>query len=181
MKHDQTKGIGMDNHKQRQNIIERVDTLETAYRALVAKTQDTFNKLIEEINTNYKWLEAVTEILGKDIIESKVKEIFVNRCEAGVAEQEDMLTKALTEGRLAVNAAVEPGNLLVVREKNAAGEIKHPSKIFQFVGTFQENVINLLLGKAVGDTISLENGDTLEIVGIYKQIEAPAEAVNTEV
>ena len=171
---------GLTNHKTRANALERIDALETSYRALGLSIRESLKKIIERVELNEKILEAVTEILGQDIIESKTKELHVSRLEAQVAEVKTAVDKAAGEGRVLPLEAVQADNCLVVTEaRNANGVVMHPSRIYNDISEYNEEPQKLLVGKKVGDVVELNDKSTVKVLEIWCQNLAPPTAETT--
>lgn len=178
---------GMTNHKTRANALERIEALETTYRVLGTQIRDALNKLSERLTLNEKIMNAVTELLGQEVVENKVKQHHIEGLEAEVARVSEAVQKAVDSGRILPLDSVKTENCLVVTQShNADGKLQHPSRIYNDITEYVEEARNLLIDKVVGDKVELSDKSVLTVLEIWCQnltppaAEPPAEEPKAE-
>lgn len=170
---------GLTNHKKRQNALERLDELEKAVEGIETYLKNLFNhmrksfgELQEENRLNSNILEALADVLGREVVEAKIKERHIEKLEREADALWEALDKQVTEGNFRAIDAVKPeGCLVVASNVNADGKVLHPSKVFNDISEYREDVQKLLVGLSAGATVRTDDGTTVSVIGVYERVE----------
>jgi hypothetical protein len=186
------------NSKARADISTRVEHLEQATEQLYKG----FQKFVDSVNSRFedigRSLNAIATLVGRDSVSKTMTEQHIEELEKESAALESNIKAALTEGRLkAVDTAEAEEYIVVISQRDADGNSKHPLKVHVPLGGYTEEAKKLLLGKKVGDIVTLESDkSTIEVLAVYRPLteeerqafdakneadqgEVPSEAVTT--
>jgi hypothetical protein len=159
----------MSNHK---TVMERVEELEKTLPVLAEivnqQLNQRFSPLIETI-------DALTDIVGKDAVISKMAELQNKRNAEAAERQKAQVEVLLAEGRLTKAEKVSEKSLLVGVETDMAGNVTPPGRFqvtFDKVApVFQEK----LYGKPVGTKVEVPNAGGFELSEIYDFVDLKKE------
>lgn len=178
------KTDGLSNNTVRLNAVQRLNNLEAAFTQLAGALQNSFKQIQDDAKERADNLERYDQFImalveelsektgNKDLLKDTTERLKANRIKAleeQVVANEAAIQVAVAEKNLyAQDQESELTSLIVSTQTDKDGNILHPSKTFlkpeQFVPAVQE----LLKEKKVGDVITLPEGGTLTILGIYR-------------
>lgn len=180
------KDPSISNNKQRQNIEQRVYSLEQSFVQLVPAINQSLGQVdgqLKQLNNNLNNLDrilaAVLDVLGKETTEKvmeSVKNRRVQELEDESKAQGERIAVMLAEGKLEKTDKLDSdSNIIVITERDDKGEAKHPIKTYGILSMFDGAVKELLTGKNVCETLTLPTGGTVEILECYKVVEKKEE------
>lgn len=175
--------------KQLRTASDRLDKLEELAQIIINGTNNALERLGQQVNqleargrAQNELIRAAVDLLGRDAIDARV---LVNRDADAVAqaEREKAELEMLKTQGIAKEATEVPLKGLVTGvEKKPDGEVKVPGYTQAFIEALPKELQDLLLGKKVGDVVTLPNdAGTFEIQGVFELVppkmpEAPAAA-----
>lgn len=170
---------GLSNHKKRQNALERLEELEKTVsgienylKSLLGHLRKSLTDLQEDVQASGNVIEALADVLGRETVEAKVKERHINKLEAQAESLQKSLDKQLEEGAFrAIDAVKEDACLVVVSETTAEGKVLHPSKLFNDISEYPEEVKKDLVGKTVGATLNTKTNSVITVLGVYERVQ----------
>ena len=170
---------GLTNHKKRQNALERLDELEKAVgsietylKNLFSHMQKSFGEIQDENRLNSNILEALADVLGRGVVEDKLKERHIEKLEKETVALQEALDKQVEDGNFrAIETVKEDACLVVASNTGPDGKVLYPTKVFNDISEYLESVKKELVGKTVGATIKAEDGTVVTVLGIYERVE----------
>lgn len=166
---------GLTNEQKRQDAFSKIDDLNR-------KLDKVFEFLNGKADNIARAAAALTALVGAEKVAEEMTRQEAERLDNEAAQVEVQLNAAIAAGALGVaDTATNEGDVVVTSEKGADGTQRHPTKLFVRLKDYQEEARTLLTGKKVGDTITLADGGTLEVLAIYceKEPVQAAEVVAT--
>jgi hypothetical protein len=170
---------GLTNESKRREAFERLTLLEGAYAKLISAVNESFQKVARDaVNTNQdvltldRFLGSLMEVLGSDI-NDKVRELVKSKriaeLEAEAETQTQQVKVLVAEGKLkAMDTVSDENSFMVVTQRDETGNPKHPVRQHASLEQFEPAVKELLVGKKVGETLTLPTGGTVEILECYR-------------
>jgi hypothetical protein len=186
---------GMTNAKQRFDITQRVGNLEQGFAKLVESVNNSFQQLAQDstgfnnrIHSFDLFVQAMMEVLdkggfvtkedegkypdGPKAFSSMTAEVFKRlRIAELEAESEKQLAKLkVMEGEGQITKAdtiISENDFIVTSTKDSNGQYKSPTKSVGIVNLYVPAVKELLVNKKVGETLTLPDGNILEILEVY--------------
>jgi hypothetical protein len=132
----------------------------------------SFGEIQEENRLNSNILEALADVLGREVVEAKLKERHIEKLENEAAALQQALDKQVEEGNFRVIETVkEDACLVVATNTGPEGKVLYPSKVFNDISEYREDVKKELVGKAVGATIKADDGTVVTVLGVYERVE----------
>lgn len=187
-----TNAMSTDNKvlaKQTRSAFERLNQLEQLTQVIINGANQALERLGGQVNqldakvrAQNELLRAAVDLLGVEAIDARV---LVNREADAVAqaEREKQELEMLKSQGIAKEATEVPLKGLVTGvEKKTDGTVKHPGYTQAFVEGLPKELQDLLVGKKVGDSVTLPgDSGTFEIGSIFELVppkmpEAPAAA-----
>lgn len=156
----------------------RLVTLEKSMNAVVEivdKVADTLNKLDLSYDTTEDGVTTRRGIKLETVMVVLKRQIQAEQAER--AEQEKAaIAQAVKDGLIAFDETVSESSLIVGREVEADGTVRHPGWVQLQFSEARPDLKALFLGKKAGDSVSMGKG-TFEVDEIYKAVpRAPEEA-----
>lgn len=171
---------GLTNAKKQLNALQRLDSLESSFRMLIqslGKQQVDLNNRFTNVE---RGIDAVAELIGRDAVENKAKELHIKQLEDEAARTGEALQAALKAGTIISTDTVKDGEtFVVVQQKGSDGTIRNPSKIQIPLDGYVPEIKALLQDKKVGDTIPLPSGDIITILECYQPTDKKEPDVET--
>lgn len=166
--------------KRTSNALERLDQVEKVIAQIVSGVNNSLGGLSQQVGSQGSVLEAVVQLLGKDAVETTMKEIAERRAQETMEAEKKAMLELVTRGDVAAVEKVTDKSIIVGREFNPDGTLRSPGRAqvaFQRVDeAFKAN----LLGQTVGFIMDLPAGGKFEVMEIYevveKDITAPQQA-----
>lgn len=170
--------------EQRASILERVDSLEGAYRDLVDGSNSLFRKHAERLGMLEEAMSAVIEAVGiehvQNILIAKKKRMQDERNEA----LRLLVQKAVEDGQAEVTDTIAEDSLIIGLEKNANGEVVNERAqvpFSQLLPQFKESLLGKQVGASVATTPVDDAGNeqapgTFEVLEIYRILPPKEEA-----
>lgn len=137
------------------NVMQRLGETMTAVGDMVQKLQ-------QEGRAVAVTLEAVSGILGQDVVNTKVDEI-VRR------QAEDRLAVALAEGRVELIDEVGPGTITVGRLFDKEGQLVRPGRFESAFDTQDDAGKEAFQGKRVGGEV-VDEGERFVVDAVYRVV-----------
>lgn len=189
------KTTGLTNEGKRLDALTRINNLETAFIQLSQALNNSFSQIKQDLTelddklSKYDmFVMGMVEVLDKellrvcnkaslpavallDTITAKVKENRIKQLEAEVEQQDAQLKIEVAEGRLKVaEAVVNDTDLVVSSQTNKDGQTLSPSKTFLVLEQFKPGVKELLVGKKAGESVTLPEGGTVNVIAVYNVV-----------
>lgn len=169
---------------------ERIFDLENAYTSLVdsvsnerKQEQEQKTQIVLAVDEALKRLsmadgriseviEAVIRSLGSDFkakVDQSIQDIKKENQTKFVEDQEKELKQLIADKKVEEKDKVTDKSLLVLREYNQDGTVKHPGRFQVTVENIAKELRANFLDKAIGDVIETKANTKLEILGIYEE------------
>lgn len=176
---------GLTNEGKRLDAFKRIGNLEGGFAELVKSMNNSFKQIAQDntaanstIQEFDSLLQAMIEVLDgtekkfSPALRETLTRIKKEKLEAQAEKKLAELKIMETEGKIAKAEVVESDNdFVIASQKGADGTQKYPTKAVGIVGMFIPAVKELILGKKVGESLTLPDGGTLEVVEVYKLVE----------
>lgn len=176
---------GLTNEGKRLDAFKRIGNLEGGFAELVKSMNNSFKQIAQDntaanstIQEFDSLLQAMIEVLDgtekkfSPALRETLTRIKKEKLEAQAEKKLAELKIMETEGKIAKAEVVESDNdFVITSQKGADGTQKYPTKAVGIVGMFIPAVKELILGKKVGESLTLPDGGTLEVVEVYKLVE----------
>lgn len=169
------KTSGMATEGQRKDIVGTIRAMEAnhrqAFEQMAADINKAFSEINEQVTSMGRAVTALVELTGKDDVLAEVaRQRRVELAEES-AKVGEAVAAAVAKGAMEAVATVEqPSDLVVSTETGADGTVKMPERIYSPLHAYREPANTLLVGKAVGDVVTLPNGDTVTVREIYRTV-----------
>ena len=166
------KQDGMTNEKKRKTVLEQVENIIENHNKLAIATQQIFDAIQKDINNVATTLAAIVKVVGVDAVNTEVNKINIENMEKTSADNAKLVEDALANGSLEVLEVIDKNlNSLVVGQiKDKDGVVVHPSKTYVHLHQYKPEFIERLVGKKVGDTLDLEDGNVLTVLESYIEV-----------
>ena len=166
------KQDGMTNEKKRKTVLEQVENIIENHNKLAIATQQIFDAIQKDINNVATTLAAIVKVVGVDAVNTEVNKINIENIEKASADNAKLVEDALANGSLEVLEVIDKNlNSLVVGQiKDKDGVVVHPSKTYVHLHQYKPEFIERLVGKKVGDTLDLEDGNVLTVLESYIEV-----------
>ena len=175
------KDPSLTNHKQRENALERISNLEKFSAKVVESVDGSFKtvaKDLQDCNSNIEGLDrlirAIIEVSGPEFntkVTEQIKATRIAELEAQSASSAASVKMYVAEGKLKVaDTVLNDTDILIVTQKDGNGDLKYPVRNHLALVQFIPAVKELLMNKKVGETVSLPDGGTVEILEVYEVV-----------
>lgn len=176
-----TNAMSTDNRvlaKQVLSSSERLKALEVTLQQVINGANQSLerlggmvNQLQNQVRAQNELLRAAVDTIGIEEIDARVQ---VNRradAEAQAEREKAELEMLKGQGIAKEVAEVPLKGLVTGVEKNTDGEVKHPGYTQAFIEGLPKELQEALIGKKVGDTVTLPgDAGTFEIGGVYELV-----------
>jgi len=171
------KTPGLTNHKQRTRIEAQLSELVENHNKLAMATQQIYEAVRQDINNVVLKIQAIARVVGDDKVNAEVQKIVIENHEKDVAANTKIVEEGLADGQLVVKDVIEKDSdcLIVGSITDKDGVVVHPTKTYVRLSQYKPEFTELLLGKTVGDTLTLEDGSTLKVLELYTQVAKPVD------
>lgn len=105
-------------------------------------------------------LQAISAVIGQEEVQERVGAIKRDKMFAAV-------TEAVREGKLEAVDTVTESSFLVGKQTNADGSLVFPGRFQLFANALLEDVREDIIGKSVGDKVTMPDKSVVEIVEVY--------------
>ena len=160
---------GLTGAKKQLSALQRLDGLENSFVKLVQQ----LGKYQVDLNNRFinieRGLDAIAELIGREAVENKAKELHTKHLEEEVVRTTEAIQAALKAGTVEITDTIKDGQtFVIVQQKAPDGTIRVPSKIQIPLDGYIPEVKALLEGKKVGDSIILPSGDVITVLEAYQ-------------
>lgn len=162
--------------KRTSNALDRLDQVEKTLPSLISAINNSLGQMNGQLNSQGEVLEAVVELLGQDTVSGKIKENRERRATETMEAEKKALEELKSRGDLVAVEKVTEKGLIVGREYNPDGTVRHPGRAQVAFQRVDDQFKAGLKDQAVGFVLSLPNGGKFEIVEIYEVVEKKEEA-----
>jgi hypothetical protein len=160
---------GLSGAKKQLNALQRLDGMESSFSQLIeqlGKQQVSLNNRFDNIE---RGIDAIAELIGREAVENKAKELFTKQLEEEAARTTEAIAASVKAGTVEATDTVKDGETyVVVQQKGPDGTIRTPSRIQIPLEGYVPEVKALLQDKKVGDTVTLPSGDIITILECYQ-------------
>jgi hypothetical protein len=156
--------------KNLENTIERVTQLEKVIESIIPAINKTFSNTNQQISEAVEVLDAVVKTLGPATIEVAMVEERKAKATQEMERQKNELSVALAEGSLVSVDKVTEKSLIVGKETNPDGNIRHPGRVQVVYSRVEADFQAKLLGQAVGYVLELPTGGKFEVVEVFEEV-----------
>lgn len=174
------KADGMTNEKKRKAVSERVEEVVENHNKLAMATQQIFDAVQKDMNSVATTIAALVRLVGVDKVNDEVTKINIENMEKTAIENAKLVQDALNEKRLEIVSSIDKdvNSLVVGQIKDKDGVVVHPSKTYVHLHQYKPEFIERLVGKTVGDTLELEDGNVLTILELYVEVKGQEDKGN---
>jgi hypothetical protein len=172
------------NHKQRLSIEQRISALEPITQQLVgghnfnAKKMPELEQRLALVETS---VHALIDLAGVELVQDRVVKLRREAIENEAIEYAARVEEAVKVGNLLVVDTIDAECLVAFQDKTPEGKVRVPAIIHTEMETLEPALQESLLGKKVGDTVSVSDGKyTTTVLGIWKEAPVPAKSDATE-
>ena len=167
----------LSQKKQVKSALERIDQIEEDIPQIVLGVNDALLELRGELRNRISPLaqitEALTEILGSDIVDAKIKEIDQRKTMARVETAKKNLEDGLAKGTVVKADAISDKSLIVGRETDKDGQVIFPGRAQLTFDKVAPEFQDKLLGQGVGFQVDTQTGGKFEVVEVYDVVTPP--------
>lgn len=160
--------------------LERIEALEGQTFQLMLGVQQGFQSVQQDMSAHSEFIEAIVGLVGKEAVESKMKENRVARATANMEAMKAKLEKAVEDGAMVAATTIGADSLVVGTQFNAAGEVIPPGRLQIAFSEFDEEKAALFAGKGVDTMVVLPDGSSFAITGIFDPVPQKTEEVAAE-
>lgn len=168
--------------KRTTNALDRLDQIEKVLPELISGINNSFGGISQQVNAQGEVLEAVVGLLGKETIEAALKENRERKATEVMESEKKALEELKTAGAIAVTEKVTEKSIIVGREYNPDGTLRHPGRAQVPYSRVDANFKEKLLGQVAGFVLELPNKgkfEILEVCEVVQKPDAPAEPPKT--
>lgn len=159
--------------KRTTNALDRLDAVEKVLPELVTGINNSLGSMNQQLNAQGEVLDALVGLLGRDTVETAIK---TNR-ETKATEMMEAEKKAYEElkvaGALSVVEKVTEKSIVVGREYNPDGTVRHPGRAQVAFQRVDAAFKDALLGQPAGFILELPNGGKFEVVEVAEVVQPP--------
>jgi len=157
------------------SAVERLDNLEAAFKQLVESINENFKADRQVRESIVKTLNAVTDLVGEEKVQAKLQERDLAELEKRADDAEQALDKLVTDGRVVESLSFSDKTVVIKVRQLKDGVVMPPRHLILPPDGLTEEVRNLLPGTSAGESLSLADGTTVEILALFEAVEVPAE------
>jgi hypothetical protein len=158
------------------NALDRLDQVEKTIPQLVSAINNSLGGLHQQVNSQGEVVEALVQLLGKETVESTIRDTRERRATEAMEAEKKALEELKGRGDLAAVEKVTEKSVIVGREYNPDGTVRHPGRAQVAFQRVDESFKTGLLNQPVGFILELPNKGKFEVVEIYEVVEKPAPA-----
>jgi hypothetical protein len=168
--------------KQSRNALQRLDQVEN----VLTNHSQAVNNLQNQFGQYVAIVDAMVELLGVETVTAKVKENAEKKALEQKASEESQVQSLLGMGVLVFAQNVSEKSVVVgqeIKRSESADEVLFPGRQQVVLSNpkISQDVKNLLLGKVVGDEVSLPGGNFYKLTEIYDIVDEAARKVTEPV
>lgn len=153
----------------------RLDTFEAQLAGIVGEVNGAFQAQIERLGQFAQVLEAVTELVGVEMVDAKIKEISERKVQERIAQAKEALKQGIASGELVPATVITDKSMLVGRETDKDGNVVEPGHIQLPMDRIAfPTVREQLVGQGVGFKVQTPAGNTFEVLEVYDVVPKPA-------
>ena len=180
-------GIGKRANDKAVTALERIERLEKGFQTLLGNQQGllegsnrAFSMTEDRLSTQELLCEAITDLLGRSVVEEAIKARIQATQQKQADEQREGITKALEEGQLIVGVGVTEQSIVTGRHVLKDGTFMHPGWQQIMLNQVKPEFKDSMLGKKVGESVEVPVGH-FEILGVYEiPLIAPTQSMKSE-
>lgn len=156
------------NAKQRGDLNQRMDVLETRFSTLGRQLQASFGKMSEQVGNIARVVDAISEVVGVEEVSAKTMEMRVAELEAEAAAETAAIDAAIASGELEVAETISATSYVVTQQNDPEGKLLHPSRVSIPLDGYKPEIKEQLVGKKVGDSIELADRGKLTVLQVLE-------------
>lgn len=161
--------------KRTSNALDRLDQVEKTLPNLISAINNSLGGLSQQLNSQGKVLEAVMQLLGRETVETTMKEIEDRRVTETMEAEKKALEELLAAGNLAKVEKVTEKSIIVGREYQPDGSLRHPGRAQVAFPRVDPQFQPKLKDQAAGFVMELPNGGKFEVVEVFEVVQKPDE------
>lgn len=166
--------------KRTSNALDRLDQVEKTLPNLISAINNSLGGLSQQLNSQGKVLEAVMQLLGRETVETTMKEIEDRRVTETMEAEKKALEELLAAGNLAKVEKVTEKSIIVGREYQPDGSLRHPGRAQVAFPRVDPQFQPKLKDQAAGFVMELPNGGKFEVVEVFEVVQKPDEEAAAE-
>lgn len=164
----------VSQRKQVRSALERIDLLEVEQARVINDVNQAFNNQSQQFGRLANIVQAMVEILGGDVVDSKIKEMADAKALANLNAAQAALEHGLKTGEVVKADTIGEKTLVVGREFDNKGEVVFPGRAQLRFGGIRPDFQEKLKGQAAGFKMETDNGGSFEVLEIYDIVEKAA-------
>lgn len=159
--------------KNSRNALQRLDAVEQTQAQVVQALNSTLGPLQQQFSQYVEIVDAVTAILGDEVVANRVAEIRKERAIQQAEVQAQQVKTLVANGILAVASVIGEKSLIVGKEFDKEGHEMLPGRRQALLSQIRTDLQEKLMGQGVG--FKLDTGDgAFEVLEVYDVIEKTA-------
>lgn len=158
------------------NALDRLDQVEKTLPNLISAINNSLGGMSQQLNSQGKVLEAVMQLLGRESVESTMKEIEERRATETMEAEKKALEELTAAGNLVKVEKVSEKSIIVGREYQPDGSLRHPGRAQVAFPRVDPQFQPKLKDQGVGFVMDLPNGGKFEVAEIYEVVQKAEEA-----
>lgn len=175
------KTSGVATERQRGDIRSELDALSARLGAVIPQVNQAFKKINEKADELARVCAALTKLTGQQAVTEEIQRQHIEELNAESAAAGAIIEKAVAAGTMAPTDTITANNNIVVTtERQPDGTIRQPEFIRSALGIYVDEVKEKLLGKKVGDVVTMEDGSTITVVEVYQAVLKTEEVASDE-
>lgn len=160
--------------KRTSNALDRLDAVEKTIPDLISAINNSLGGLNQQLNAQGEVLEAVVSLLGQETVQNTIKETRERKATELMEQEKKAMEELKASGAIAASETVTEKSIIVGREFNPDGSVRHPGRAQVPFARVDQNFKEALLGKSVGFVMDLPTGGKFEVVELYEVVPKPA-------
>jgi hypothetical protein len=164
------KNGGLATEKQRADALSLIAALNNRLQSVVAQLNAELTKVNEKIDGLARVCSALTKLGGEVEVTAEIqrqRHAELNEESSQIAE---IIKKAVEAGTMVAGDTIEERSIVVSTERDPQGTIRQPEFIRTPLSSYVDEVRDLLVGKKVGDVVTMEDGSTITVVEVYQPV-----------
>lgn len=124
--------------------------------------------LVEAVNELRMYTDVLVGLQDVNVVAEKVREVRLAHANEQMAEEDADTAQQVSKGFLVPTETCDEGSVLVISATDASGQPSIPDHRRVAVAQTKPDVKPLLVGRKVGETITLPDGSTVTIREAYR-------------
>lgn len=175
-----TSNRQLSQRQQVRTALERISDLEQQMPQIIVGINQALNAASTRASELASVIEAISEILGTEVVDAKIKEISERKALQNLASAQDALQKGLEDGSVVKTDSITANSLVVGRELDKDGNPVFPGRVQLTYAAIRPDFQKKLLGQSAGFVFSTSESESpnpedgkFEVLEVYNIVPKP--------